>query len=374
MHIAFDAREIERKPSGVGIHLINILNRLLRDGHEVVLITQYDELFWEIPSQFSKQVTHVSIDKPRFKNVELGKIVWEEEVIPTVLEQTKPDLYHAVENDGIPDTSIPSIVTVHDVIPLILPKNQTDYFCRYLAYGLAVHRAKKIICVSQNSQKDVSKYFPEAKDKSQVIYNGAEKLKMDGENPFKEHAPYLIYFGGFDARKNIDLLVRAFVKIRQSHPDFRLLIIGEKLDNPYRHAVEKLVQDLKIEESVVFTGYISHEQLGAILKDAFCSVYPSKYEGFGLPPVESMAAGCPAIVANNSSLPEIVGDAGILVETDSEEAIGEAVEKLFQDPPLRQQLIEAGYAQAKKFDWETTYQQVLKVYEEVVSSSHAKRS
>jgi glycosyltransferase involved in cell wall biosynthesis len=141
------------------------------------------------------------------------------------------------------------------------------------------------------------------------------------------------------------------------------VILGEKLDTYDR--INALVKKIGLTKKVVFTGYIDSKHMGPVLADAFCSIYPSLYEGFGFPPIESMSVGCPVITADNSSLPEVVGKAGLYFKATDVDGIVRQFTKLARDKKLRAKLVQMGYQNIKRFSWDKNYQQVLKIYNQL---------
>lgn len=363
MRIAFDARPIALPPDGIGVYMIKIMERLLQEGDELVLISPTKSLYWQ-PSTHPDKVRIMVKSMPTGGNPELARLWWEEIELKKALEETKPDLYHAVKSQGVPDIPLPTVLTFHDAIQLIFPKDYVYYYYRLISHGLAVNRAKKIIAISNNTKKDLEKFFPESADKIITIYNGVDSFPLDQKNPFKKYSPYIIYNGGFGARKNVSGLIRAFASIKEKYAKFTLILIGNQIDT-YQN-VKELSEQLGIASSVIFPGYIARDHLGVVLRDAFCSIYPSFYEGFGYPPIEAMLMGCPVIAANNSSLPEVVGDAGLLIDAKDPRTIVLAFSQLAENDDLRVKLAKKGLKQAQKFDWERAYQQTRQVYKDVV--------
>ncbi len=178
---------------------------------------------------------------------------------------------------------------------------------------------------------------------------------------------YLLYLGGFDQRKNLSALLRAFALLVSKQPQARLVIAGRLpgRDSPLFPDPRRLVGELGLEERVIFTGWVAEEDKPALLSGAVAFVFPSLYEGFGLPALEAMACGTPVVASNRSSLPEVVGEGGILVEPTDVEALAEAMETLLVDDVLRAELRPRALAQAARFSWEQTALETLAVYRKV---------
>jgi len=184
---------------------------------------------------------------------------------------------------------------------------------------------------------------------------------------------YLLYLGGFDQRKNVYTVLRAFALLSNKQRQAKLVIAGKLpgRDSPLFPDPRHLVRELELEESVIFTGWVAEEDKPALLSGAAAFVFPSLYEGFGLPALEAMACGIPVVASNRSSLPEVVGEGGILVEPTDVEALAEAMEVLLADDALRAELRQRALAQAAKFSWKQTALETLAVYRKVVGGRNA---
>lgn len=182
---------------------------------------------------------------------------------------------------------------------------------------------------------------------------------------YKINQPYILYVGSFDARKNLLGLLNAFSKLRQHLPAWKLVIVGARKwkSTP----VFEVVQRLQLEEYVHFTGFVEEADLPALYNGADLFVFPSLYEGFGLPVLEAMACGIPVVTSNTSSLPEVAGDAALLVDPMDVEAIAAAMQQVLSDPGLAAELRRRGLEQASKFSWERTARETLAVYEKVLA-------
>lgn len=291
--------------------------------------------------------------------------------------------------------TVPTVVTVHDLIPLILPAYRGSLLVRLYTrlVAAAARKAEAIITVSQASQRDIVRYLHIPPERIHVTYEAAGEAFQPVEDEAcpepsrrtqlaairqKYALPerYLLYLGGFDQRKNLSALLRAFALLvnRQQHCVLSLskearLVIAGKLpgrDSPLFPDPRRLVEELGLEERVVFTGWVAEEDKPALLSGATAFVFPSLYEGFGLPPLEAMACGAPVIASNSSSLPEVVGEGGILVEPTDVEALAEAMEALLADDALRADLRQRALAQAARFSWRQTALETLAVYRKVI--------
>ena len=218
-----------------------------------------------------------------------------------------------------------------------------------------------IIVDSQSTQKDVSTFFSIPENKINVVHLASDMKPRNGYLPSKYgiKGDYLLFVGTVEPRKNLLRLIEAF---NQLDPKLKLVIVGVSgWDN-------KAVYKTK-NPNIIFTGYVPEKDLPIFYGNARLLVYPSLYEGFGIPILEAMHCGCPVITSNISSMPEVAGDAALLVDPYSVEEIKRAVQRLLGDVKLRKKLIDNGYRQASRFSWEKTANETIKVYEKVLKSN-----
>ena len=199
-------------------------------------------------------------------------------------------------------------------------------------------------------------HLPESKIR--VIYNGYEKEANNGELIVKK-SPYILYVGTLQPRKNVSTLIKAFNKFKDTYPEFKLVIVGRK--GWLYNQIFELVKQLKLEQNIVFTDYVSDGELVKLYKNAFCFVLPSLYEGFGIPVLEAMVNNCPVICSNVSSLPEIAGKAALYFNPKSEKDLLKNLLKLKEDVSLKNKLIKNGKEQIKKFSWQKCADETLEV-------------
>ncbi len=266
-----------------------------------------------------------------------------------------------------------NILTVHDLTPFIVPEYHP--LSRSLLYKALLGRTLKfsdrIIAVSEQTKKDLVNVMNIPEEKINVIYEAAnEQFKpMDKEycrnslNRYNISSPFVLYVGTLEPRKNIPTLIQAFYKIKKFGINHKLVIAGKR-GWDYKEILET-VKNLKLQKNVLFTGYILEEDLPVLYNAADLFVYPSLYEGFGLPPLESMACGTPVITSNTSSLPEVVGDAGIMVDPYDVDGLSKSIYEVLTNDGIREDRIKRGLKRAKLFGWEITAKETLQVYEEV---------
>jgi len=294
----------------------------------------------------------------------------EQFVLPKLIYKKYPDaIIH------YPDTMAPIfsknkvVITIHDLAFKTL-KNEFTFKTRLwknFITDLSVKKADKIITITNFTKSEIEKYYPYAKDKTAVIYNGFndfskepinEKKLRNGFNEIISN-PYILTVSTISPRKNIDGLIKAFNLLKEQIPH-NLIIAGKNGWN-YEY-VFKLVDELKLNDRVWFTGAVTDDELKLLYKNASLFVYPSYYEGFGLPPLEAMACGCPTIVLNESSLPEVVGKGALLVYSSDEDELSKKIKFLLYNDIYRNYIINEGLDNVKRFSWIETAKKIIEIY------------
>lgn len=296
--------------------------------------------------------------------------------LPAKVKISRIDLLHAQYH--IPFfLNIPSIITLHDVSYLTHPEFFPEYeqLKMRLLMPLSIKKARKIITVSQFSKEEISRTYKEAEDKICVVYNGisdefkpASDIKIQQTlKKYRICTPYILTVSNLQPRKNLKGLIDSFSRILKKNKNFpcRLVIAGKKLWL-YDEIFSK-IQKSDFKERIIITGYLDNSDLISLYSGAEMFVYVSFYEGFGFPPLEAMACGCPVITSNTSSLPEITGNSAILVHPENCEEIAVAMEKLYYDKNLKYELKQKGIQQARKFQWKTCAEKTLEVYRKALS-------
>jgi len=274
--------------------------------------------------------------------------------------------------------SPPVVVTIHDLIPLkfpeFTPRAKKTRFNSVFRWVLrrSVRRAARVIAVSRHTRDDLIGLLGLEEAKIRVVYNGVDRFYRKLEagraqaelaEKFQLSAPYILFVGRFDPYKNVTGLIRAFADFIGSTDGSPQLVIAGSPDPRYPEA-GKLARTLGISGRVRFLEKVDEEELLYLYNGALVLVLPSLYEWFGLPPLEAMACGTPVICSNRGSLPEVAGDAALLVEPGVEE-IAAGLRKIWKDEALRSELSRRGLKRAASFSWEKTAAETLNVYKEV---------
>lgn len=305
------------------------------------------------------------------------RIFWEQFIQPIALGRTGVDLLHALAFVAPLAAPCPFVVTVYDLSFLRYPEAFRPFNRRYLSQFTAnsVKRARAVITISESTRQDVIHFLRVAPEQVHTIYCGVDDNFRPLFHPevaaFKAayHLPdtFILFLGTLEPRKNVDGLIRAYAHWREREPDAPPLIVaGGK--GWYYSQIFELVTSLNLTESIRFPGYIPPEALPLWYNAATLFVYPSHFEGFGLPVLEAMACGTPVITSTASSLPEVTGTDGVarLVDPGDTEALAGAMAEVMQQAGLRADMAKRGLTRAAEFSWEKTAQETVAVYRKVM--------
>lgn len=289
------------------------------------------------------------------------------------------DVLH-VQYTAPPFCPVPVVATIHDLAFEHLPETFTRRGSLQLKLTVrrTARKAARIATVSEYSRQDLLRTYNLPPEKVAVTYNGIEAhftSQPDSANEAEDirrrfgiSRNFLLAVGSLQPRKNLVRLIRAYAKLRSERPSFapQLVIVGRKLwlaDEIFAEVRRQHIDYLGADD-VILTGYVTDEDLPRLYRAATAFVYPSLFEGFGLPPVEAMACGTPVVTSNTSSLPEVTGDAALLIDPLDEQSLIGALLKITSDEALRARLREQGIAQAGKFTWRDAAKKTLQLYRE----------
>lgn len=288
----------------------------------------------------------------------------------SLFTQNKPDVFFTPTHYGPRFSPIPTAISIMDLSYIHFP----DLFRKEDLYQLtnwtkfSAQKARKIFTISKFSRDDIIKTYGIKAENVVVTYPGIKPLKdqinknmRDLKNKFGIKNDYILFVGTLQPRKNIEKLIEAFSKLKNKELD--LLVVGRK--GWQYEEILLAPQKFKVSERVKFLDFVSDDDLPSLYKNALCFVLPSLYEGFGLPLLEAMKYDCPVLTSNVSSLPEAGGDAAVYFDPKDVDDIKEKIEGVITDSKLRSDMIKKGREQIKKFSWEKTAQQTLKVLEEL---------
>jgi len=272
----------------------------------------------------------------------------------------------------------PFIITVHDMVRCCFNFDRESVSERMLLNldKRYIKRANHIIAVSESTKSDLVNYLKIPEGKISVIYNGVDHnvFKPYRVRPYHvrlHYRQYILYVGSERRRKNLGRLFQAFAALKRESLDLMLVKVGSPgRCEEFRSQTLKALSHLGITEDVVFVDHISEKDLAYYYSSAALLCYPSLYEGFGLPPLEAMACGCPVVTSNTSSLPEVVGEAGIMVNPYDTRSLVQAMRQVLTDRELRDKMVRIGLEQSKKFTWEKTADLTLQVYNKVTGGEN----
>lgn len=372
MKIAIDASRAVNERAGIGRYTLELIKKLI----EIDKDNQYLLFFSFMRSSIYKKKIIKEFQK--YKNVEIKifkipgnlkekvwgwKVSWFKRFLKGV------DVYYAPSflevNLGL---NLPQVVTIYDLTPFLFPehlgKKLSDFF--NLRTKQACEKAAKIIVISESTKNDLQKTLKVPESKLKVIYPGLNLLSTPSEKLPAGLKPklYILTVGTLEPRKNLIGLFKAYVllppRIQRKYP---LAIVGAKGWNTGE--TFEVYKKLKLEGKVKFLGYVSDAILANLYHHAAIFVYPSLYEGFGFPVLEALSYGIPVVTSNISSLPEVIGKAGLLVNPQDPKEITSAMQKLLEHKNERERLSRLSKAQAAKFNWQISAKQTLKIFDEL---------
>ena len=375
MNIAVNTRLlIHDKLEGIGWFTYESLKRITTQHPEhhfyFIFDREYDPGFL-----FSDNITPI-IQFPQARHPVLY-YAWFEMAIPKLLERIKPDLFLSPDGFLSLKTPVKSMAVFHDLnfehypqdIPFWTRRYYRQYFPKYAA------KAVRIATVSGFSKDDIVKQYHVSPDKVDVVYDGANDAYHPLTNPEKEKVreeftsglPYFVFIGSLHPRKNLANLFRAFDLFKKSNPsEVKLLIVGAK--KWWTRDIDFAYSRMVFSDDVIFTGRLNIEELAGVLGAALALTYVSYFEGFGIPIVEAFRCDVPVITSNVTSMPEVAGDAALLVDPFNPESIEEALYKSYQYESIRQELIIRGRRRKDMFSWQQTADRLWESIEKAVKS------
>ena len=385
MKIVMDFRKFDGVVGGVERGVIEITKYVATQGHQVVLLCK-ENRFSEVENIFENVPNVTLIPLQVLTHAMSLRNVWiDSKTVRDIAEKTGADVIHFPYNWSFPfKKKVPSVLTVHDVIPFTF-REAMGFFRNYFLYKPGIRQACRlndmIATVSEFSRQDIVKKVGVPANKIRVISNGLrepskpdERIDADLDDRFDLKDGFILNVGGIHERKNVVRLTHAFSRlVNQWEYPGKLVITGSVSGAPYRIRMKMLcdaaVKETGMEKRVVFTGFIPDEELDSLMRRAAFLVYPSLYEGFGIPILEAMKVGTPVITSNLTAMPEVAGGAAVLADPYNIEEMVSEMSKLLQNNKLRGELVKKGMERASHYSWERTSKQYLELYKKVCDPS-----
>ena len=369
--VAINATFGHENPTGLGVYTRELVVELLK------VECDYDFTVYSsspaLKKMYPEKVTRVSpLTSPAlgFRG-HLTRVLWQQTMLPFKSRRQKASLLYSTVPEGILFPPVKQIITMHDILPMKYPGMHPKMkYYYYYNLPILLKNSQAVICPSENTKQDVITYYA-IKDKPiYVIYEGVNRQRFypRGKSVVQKRyglVKYLLYIGDLRPYKNLEKSLEAFARLNLTDIKF---VIGGTKDPRFYPRIEKKVEELSLKDKVIFLGYVSEENLPHLYSEAAAFIFPSLYEGFGLPPLEAMACGCPVVASNAASLPEVCGDAVRYVDPYDVESIARGIHEVLTDELMRQNLRAKGRERAELFSWEKAAKEHLKIFEECLGT------
>ncbi len=363
MKIVFDARFLSVPGTGIASYTEGLVS-----GIDKLDNISNDEYLLLVPNEIDLKRKDI-----KFKIVNVSVVTLQQHILmPFYLLGIKPDIYHYPHFDLPFGLNIPSVITIYDLKYIKIPglfyrKAKFKSWLMKTIMRNSLRQVRKVITLSKSSKEDIVNIFNVAPDKIEVIYAACDPSYKVISSPldfvlkkYQIQLPFLLFVGEIRPHKNLVNLIKVFKNIK--YKNYALVIVGKTYRN-YREPFT-LVAKLGLDNRVRFLGYVPKMDLVSIYNAATLFILPSLYEGFGLPVLEAMACGTPVVTSNISSLPEITGDAAILIDPYDKDSIIDSIESILDSPSLRQTLRERGLKRVQDFSWSMVAEKTIKLYKE----------
>jgi glycosyltransferase involved in cell wall biosynthesis len=385
VRIAINAWFLNQPGTGSGQYLQNLMRLMpvIAPDHQFLLVAPPDRFPSQVPGS---QVEFWPLHSPAWRG-NLGKVLVEQLAFPRISRHWQADVAHVPYWGSPLWTPVPTVVTIHDLIPLLLPAYRGNMWVRFYTrlVSASARRAALVLTDSLASKRDIEEHLGLPSQHVRCVYlaagerfnpaptPGDEAVRLsydlpDGSRP-SEPGRYVLYLAGHDVRKNVAALVEAFATVAQADADV-VLVIGGRLpqgDDPLFYDPRPLVKALGLANAVRLIGWVDEDDKPALYRGANCAAFPSHYEGFGLPVLEALGCGTPLVTSNASSLPELLGDAGFAVDPNDVQGLAGAILSCLVDEALAADLRRRGPEQAARFTWAQTARETLATYSEAAA-------
>lgn len=374
MKILIDCRSINlHSGTGIGTYTRNLVHNLINMNKKDIF-----NLIWtgSIDNNYNKSNTNISLISAKYSSF------YDEYFIPNLIESNNEDLYHIPQNGlGFPlSNKLNVVVTIHDLIPYIMPETVGSSYLNKFIHDMPdiVASSKGIFTVSEYSKKDILRFFP--KYPAEKIYVtplaaapnfkpiSKELCKSYIKQYYKITDPFILYVGGFSSRKNVKSLILSYFKIFSSFKRPHKLVLAGAIKDSAKELID-LVMTMGMGNYIIFPGYVDDNILPIFYNAAETFVYPSLYEGFGLPPLEAMSCKTPVITSNTTSIPEVTGDCSLLIDPNDVESLSTSLLKLLNSNDLKEELSKKGYKRSLQFSWRQTAKKTFEAYKKIILTS-----
>lgn len=359
------------KPSGIGIFTYNIVNELALI-HDDLMVWTIEKKHLQLETNKCVKVLS-AISKYLQKSLFLFRTVWDQFVFPFLASKIDCDIIYFPIPEGFLFSSIPQVVTVYDLHPIQF-SNEVPFY-RNLSFKFrlpyVLRRADAIVTISDNTKRDIVSLLGIVPDKIHVIQCGYDSARFKPVKYVDEilgkynlrSMKYVLYVGNIVRHKNIISLIKAF---KLSNIPVPFVICGSKKDSKYLNEIHATINELGIGDRIILLDYVDVTDLPALYCNATLFAFPSLHEGFGIPLLEAMACGAPILTSNTSSMPDVVGDAAIVVDPNSIKGIAHGIKMIFDDEALRETLRQKGFERVKLFSWKDSALKLEKICSDVV--------
>jgi len=365
MRILYDGQIYAiHKVGGINRYFANLISRLPQDFIPALTTYQFQKVNY--PTHLNLK-TFFYNPRWRFRPRPISRFLLEQYYFRAItsfnhFNLIHPTYYSLLTCQEMKQCKYPVVLTVHDMIHELFAEQMDANGKQAEEKRKAILAAQAIICVSENTKKDLLERYSLPEEKVTVTYlaSALDATLSYGSEPVPSR-PYYLYVGSRAKYKNFERLLAAFTKAASVQPDITLCIVGL----PFNETEQKQIAELKLSDRIEHYTYASDTHLAKLYRCSVAFVYPSLYEGFGIPPLEAMSCGTAVVASNCSSIPEVVGDASILFEPESIGDLADILLSLLDSPTERARLIDKGYQRAKDFSWDKTVSQTLNVYRSV---------
>ena len=376
MKIAVNTRLLLKgKLEGIGWFTYESFKRIVKSHPEHEFYFIFDRKF-DDEFVFADNVTPIVIGPPA--RHQILHYIWFEISIPRILKKINPDIFISPDSYLSLASKYPDLIVIHDLNFEYFPKHMPWLASKYYGYFTPkfAKKAKRIATVSEFSKNDIVEKYGIDPEKIDVVYNGSgEKfkpvsdiIKKETKQQFSDGCDYFGFVGALNPRKNLSNIFKAFDSFKSNNQtNIKFVVVGEKMY--WSEDIKSTYEKMKHKTEVIFTGRLEPDELNKVLGSSIALIFPSFFEGFGIPIIEAFNAEVPVITSNVTSMPEIAGDAAILVDPASVEQIAAAMRKISTDDDFALSQIEKGKLQRKDFSWERTSENLWRSIEKILLNS-----